>query len=126
MTTLARVSLIVVACVAFHACSSARPVPAATSAAPQRIVLEDKTLTNEEVQQVLAQGYKPVGRNGKVYYCRREQVTGTNVPSTMCMTADTLKQLQEREKSGTDALADMEHGSSVLRTPLCRGSSSSC
>lgn len=72
--------------------------PAAAPSNPNRVVLEDKTLTNEEVRQLLAQGYKPVGRSGEVYYCRREQIVGSLIAAMSCKTADQMKQLTQESK----------------------------
>jgi hypothetical protein len=72
----------------------------ATAAAskPTRIVLDDKTLTNDEVKQLFAQGYKPVSRGGEVYYCRHEQRTGSRFATTSCKTADQIKQTARDSK----------------------------
>jgi hypothetical protein len=89
--------------------SSAKPVdtapantkPADTKPAdakPTKIVLEDKTLTNAEVKQLLAAGYKPVGRNGEVLYCRSEEEIGSRFKKTHCKTADQMKQLTQDSK----------------------------
>jgi hypothetical protein len=64
--------------------------PAATKS--ERLVLDDKTLTNAEVSQMLAQGYRPQkGRGDDVLYCRSEQPTGTRFPKKVCKTADQIK-----------------------------------
>jgi hypothetical protein len=68
------------------------------SSKPKRIVLEDKTLTNEEVRQLFAQGYKPVGRGGKVLYCRSEKTIGSRIGTTVCKTADQMKELTQASK----------------------------
>ena len=65
---------------------------------PTRIYLEDKTLTNEEIKQLFSQGYKPVGRNGQVYYCRNEAKTGSRFMSMTCKTADQMKQLARESR----------------------------
>ena len=65
---------------------------------PKRIVLEDKTLTNEEVRQLFAQGFKPVGRGGEVRYCRSEMKTGSRFPTMVCKTADQMKELARDSK----------------------------
>ena len=87
------------------ASTSTSPTPQSTStdtgaaaSKPTRIVLDDKTLTNDEVKQLLAEGYKPVGRNGEVYYCRREQRTGSRFATTSCKTADQIKQTARDSK----------------------------
>jgi hypothetical protein len=71
---------------------------AAAASKPTRIVLDDKTLTNDEVKQLLAQGYKPVDRHGEVYYCRHEQRTGSRFATTSCKTADQIKQMARDSK----------------------------
>jgi hypothetical protein len=65
---------------------------ATTPAQPQKVVLNDKSVTNEEVRQLLAQGYKPQkGRGDDVLYCRSEQPIGTRFPKKVCKSADQLK-----------------------------------
>ena len=102
-------------CVLIGACSTNRPTvapaPAPTRApapAPgdttnptakqKRLYLEDKTLTNDEVRKLFEQGYKPISRNGEVYYCRREAQLGTRFETTICRTADQMKQLEQESK----------------------------
>jgi hypothetical protein len=71
----------------------AAATPAPAPATGQRLVLEDKTLTNTEVQRLLSQGYKPQkGRNDTVLYCRTEAQMGTHFEKKVCMSADQIKQ----------------------------------
>lgn len=86
--------------------ASLSPIP--TNAPVHRTYLEDKTLTNEEVKQLFAQGYKPVGRNGQVYYCRSESQTGSRFATMICKSAEQIKQhtqdskdlLSEKQRAG--------------------------
>ena len=73
--------------------SKADPGTTASAATkPERLVLDDKTLTNAEVSQMLSQGYKPQkGRGDDVLYCRSEQPTGTRFPKKVCKTADQIR-----------------------------------
>ena len=78
--------------------TTAATTPAATTPAPaapakgQQLVLEDKTLTNTEVQRLLSQGYKPQkGKNDTVLYCRSEAQLGTHFEKKVCMSADQIK-----------------------------------
>jgi hypothetical protein len=69
--------------------------PNATANAPAssgatKTVLVDKTLTNAQVKQLLAKGYRPQGRGDNVYYCRREQVLGSRFEQKVCKTADQI------------------------------------
>jgi hypothetical protein len=61
-------------------------------------MLEDKTLTNDEVRALFEQGYKPVERNGQVFYCRRQVETGSHFATTTCKTADQMKQIAQDSK----------------------------
>jgi hypothetical protein len=112
---LVRVVSLVCLCLLAQACSDGRPPmymerTAATNAGntaakPGRVVLEDKNLTNEEIRQAFAQGYKPVERHGEVYYCRREQETGSRFETTTCRTGDEMKRLTQASK---DALTELQ------------------
>jgi len=110
-----RVISIIGLCLLAQACTSPpaymeRPKPKSTAATqplsptgnttpqPGRVVLEDKTLTNEEVTQFFAMGYKPVARDGQVFYCRREVTTGSRFDKLTCRTGDEVKQLTQASK----------------------------
>jgi hypothetical protein len=72
---------------------------AAAAAKPERLVLEDKTLTNPEVSRLLAQGYRPQkGRGDDVLYCRSEQPIGTRFAKKVCKTAEQIKSLTQDSK----------------------------
>jgi len=96
-----RLPHLVFACVVTVALA-ADPPPAtdkpAAAASPPRIVLEDKTLTNDEIRQLFAQGYKPVSRDGEVYYCRREAEIGSRIATMHCKTAEQMKQITRDSK----------------------------
>jgi hypothetical protein len=77
----------------------------ANPAQPTKIVLEDKTLTNAEVAKLFAQGYKPVSRNGEVYYCRNEDTTGSRFKKMSCKTA---LQMQELVRDSKDMLTQKQ------------------
>jgi hypothetical protein len=85
---------------------SATPVgPAAAPAKPERIVLDDKTLTNAEVHQLLAQGYKPQkGAGDTVLYCRKEEVVGTRFEKKVCMTADQIKMATQESRDEVERI----------------------
>lgn len=141
MNRFLRLLAVMGACLVMYACASERPAgpaaapakavppPAATSIAtapdspgaaaakPRRIVLEDKTLTNDEIKALFAQGYKPVGRDGKVYYCRREMLTGSRFSTTTCKTAEQMKQLTQDSK---DLIKNTQ------RTGECRSMGTGC
>jgi hypothetical protein len=76
---------------------------AATATKTNRIVLEDKTLTNDEIKALFAQGYKPTSRDGQVYYCRKEMTTGSRFSTMTCRTAEQMKQRTQDSKDVTTA-----------------------
>ena len=111
LMTLFGACILIGACSTNHSTVAPAPAPApasapapapsdTTNAAPKakRLYLEDKTLTNDEVKKLFEQGYKPTSRNGEVYYCRREQSLGTRFATTICRTADQMKQLERDSK----------------------------
>jgi hypothetical protein len=114
---------LVFACASDHPASTigatAKPVPppAATPTRTNRIVLEDKTLTNDEIKALFAQGYKPMSRDGRVYYCHQEMKTGSRFSTTTCKTAEQMKQLTQDSK-------DLINSSQ--RTGECRSNAMGC
>jgi hypothetical protein len=79
--------------------------PAPAPAAPQRLVLEDKTLTAAEVNHLLSQGYKPQkGRGDTVLYCRSESQLGTHFEKKVCMSADQIKTRTRESRDITEGL----------------------
>ena len=86
-----------------HAAPSSGGAAAAATGKPVRIVLDDKTLTNDEVRELFAQGYKPQERNGQIFYCRREMETGSRFTSMTCKTAEQLKEITQNSKDYLDA-----------------------
>jgi hypothetical protein len=89
----------------------------ASSAKPNPVVLEDKTLTQEEVKQLLAQGYRPLNRDGQLYYCRRETELGSRFAKLHCRTGEQAKQ---RAEDGKDWL-------NKVQTPSgCRPNGPTC
>ncbi|HEY6921849.1 MAG TPA: hypothetical protein VI653_00150 [Steroidobacteraceae bacterium] len=69
------------------------------------IVLDDKTLTQAEVNRMLSQGYKPQkGRGSDVLYCRSELQMGSHFEKTVCMSADQIKRRTQDSREITDKL----------------------
>jgi hypothetical protein len=88
-----------------------------TTKTTKRIELEDKTLTNDEVRALFAQGYKPTSRNGEVYYCRKEQTTGSRFADVICRSAAQMKQMMRDAK---DLLsAKQKPGGCMANGPTC-------
>lgn len=126
MDKLIRLTLITVACIAAQACAdhpttaaATRPAipstPAATpgtlppaapasagSASVQQVSLNDKTLTQSEVNQLIDQGYKPKqGHDGEVLYCRSEVTLGSRFSKKVCMTGLQIKTAMQDSKDQT-------------------------
>jgi hypothetical protein len=50
---------------------------------------------------MIKRGYKPALYRGERVYCRNEVLTGSNLASKICLTAD---QIEDRERTGKDIL----------------------
>jgi len=108
MNLLTRLIPLVFACAAAHAFAGDTP-PSTDSASPATksapVVLQDKTLTQAEVNRMLSQGYKPKkGRGDDVLYCRDEAAMGTHFTKTVCLTAQQIKQRTQDSREITDRL----------------------
>jgi hypothetical protein len=128
VNTLIRLMPVIFACVAAQAFAGDPPTPAAvepakpatpaatadttapTNPAPvpdksHRLVLDDKSLTQAEVNRLLAQGYKPQrGRGDNVLYCRSEAPLGSRLEKKVCLSADQIKAVQQDSKDITEKL----------------------
>jgi len=84
-----------------------------------RVVLEDNTLTNQEVTQIFAMGYKPVARHDQVYYCRREVPTGSRFDQLTCRTGDEVKRLTQASRDATTQFQGTGGCRSIDRPGAC-------
>lgn len=125
MDKLIRLTLVAVACIAAQACAdhpttAAPPVKAAipatpaatantvppaspvlTSAKAEPLVLNDKTLTQAEVNDLISQGYKPKQKGDSILYCKSETTLGSRFPKTVCMTGVQIKTMIQDSKDET-------------------------
>jgi hypothetical protein len=108
MKIFSRLMPVAFACAAAHAFANDTPPStnsASTPAKPAPVVLQDKTLTQAEVNRMLAQGYKPKkGRGDDVLYCREEAALGTHFTKTVCLSAQQIKQRTQDSREITDKL----------------------
>ncbi|HEY6921848.1 MAG TPA: hypothetical protein VI653_00145 [Steroidobacteraceae bacterium] len=108
MNLLIRLIAIVFACAAAQAFAGDTPAAPDSTSKPVRsapVVLQDKTLTQEEVNRMLSQGYKPKkGRGDDVLYCRSEPQMGSHFEKTVCLTAQQIKQRTQDSREITDKL----------------------
>jgi hypothetical protein len=81
---------------------AASPVAAKTS---KVVILIDNDVTDDQLKQIMARGYKPESHDGRTVYCRREQPTGTRFPTKTCRTS---AQIFEDEQQGKDAASRIE------------------
>jgi hypothetical protein len=77
------------------------------SAAPLKTVLVDDTVTDTQLKQILAKGYRPTKQEPghEVAYCRRENLVGGRFDTRVCKTA---RQILEQEQRGRDTLEQMQ------------------
>jgi len=111
--------------------SKADPGTTASAATrPERLVLDDKTLTNAEVSQMLAQGYKPQkGRGDDVLYCRSEQPTGTRFPKRSARPRIRSRRrpgTARTSPSGSKCRAEIRPASNWRRADQCDSGRSQC
>jgi hypothetical protein len=93
------------------------PQTEGAAAKPAPTVWEDKSLTKDEVKQLLAQGYRPLNRDGQIYYCKRETVLGSRFETLNCRTGE---QAKARARDGQDMTSKLQRPSG------CRAGAVSC
>jgi hypothetical protein len=86
--------------------STTRPATADPSSSAKksvRKVLVDDTVTDAQLKQILAKGYKPEtqARGNEVYYCRSEPVLGSRFETKVCRTAVRILQDEQQGKEAT-------------------------
>ena len=71
-------------------------------------VLVDDTVTDAQLKQILAKGYRPVQQapGNEVSYCRNEQLSGERFQTKVCKTARRILEDEQRAKDLTD---DVQH-----------------
>jgi hypothetical protein len=74
------------------------------AATASKVVLVDKTMTDAQVKQLLAKGYRPQARGGEVFYCRREAVLGSRFEQKICRSAEQLMRDEQDSKDMTERM----------------------
>ena len=75
-----------------------------SAATASKVVLVDKTMTDAQVKQILAKGYKPQARGDEVYYCRREPILGSKFEQKVCKSAEQLMREEQDSKEMTQRM----------------------
>ena len=72
----------------------------------ERKVLVDDTVTDAQLKQILAQGYRAEKQaiGNEVLYCRSEQLTGDRFQTKVCKTAVRIFEDQRRGRAFTDSV----------------------
>jgi hypothetical protein len=97
------------------AAAAAAPVSPAAEARPEA----DAATQLEKKFQEAAKGYKVVQKEGKTYYCKREKVIGSTIPTLQCISEAQLRLQVEQ----MDDLRDrMRNSSRCTLGPGCSGS----
>lgn len=70
---------------------------------PGKKILVDDSVTDAQLKQILAKGYKPESqaRGHEVYYCRRETDLGSRFETRVCRTAARILQEEQQGKEAT-------------------------
>jgi hypothetical protein len=86
-----------------HANANAQPVANKSV----KNVLVDDTVTDAQLKQILAKGYRPVTQasGNEVSYCRREQLSGERFETKVCKTA---RRILEDEQRGKDLINSVD------------------
>ena len=80
--------------------------PVANKSRRKVLVLVDDTVTDAQLKQILAQGYRPEKQvfGNEVLYCRREQLTGDRFQTNVCKTAVRILEDERRGKDFTNSV----------------------
>jgi hypothetical protein len=127
MKTVLPISVGVCSVLLASACSSSMPratppqqvlagsQPSASSSNPAtdpQVANVDRSQTDVD-NDMRKRGYKPMTYRGERVYCRNEAVTGSNLESKVCQTAE---QIEEQERSGKDILNNRNRQAGCLPT----------
>jgi hypothetical protein len=117
-----RCALLLVAVLCLSACSSAPRVVgqrAATEAPAKRAVANGQRADSRPRTPggvVIPPGYRLMLKDGRPMYCRQELIIGSNVPKTVCVDEDGLRELEWR---GQDARDDMTKAEKSCAGGIC-------
>ena len=84
--------------------SASAQAPAVKS--PKKVLVDD-TVTDTQLKQILAKGYRPARQEPghEISYCRRESLAGERFETTVCKTA---AQILAQEQQARDSLDRMQ------------------
>src|SRR5512138_2238690 len=85
------ITVIVTAC-------TAPPPPRKAAPPPESIKV------SEVNPDLLKKGYKVVKRDGKIGYCRAEQITGSQFKKTICLSEDQIREQARRTTETSDSM----------------------
>jgi hypothetical protein len=88
---------------------------AAAPAAPAAEVNADRSQADVD-SDLRKRGYKPMMYRGERVYCRKEALTGSNLTSKVCLTA---QQIVDLERSGKDILNGNRQGGCIKTSSGC-------
>jgi hypothetical protein len=67
--------------------------------------------------ELIRQGYRPVKKEDQILYCRREQVTGTNFKTNVCLTEAQVAEQQKQARQTADEMSRSRTGPACPRPP---------
>jgi len=88
----------------------ARPVPATGDGSAT--ATDSHALPNAEL---VKQGYRVITRGRQLLYCRSQKQTGSLISSTVCLTEDQLRTLEQNTKQSKDLLSQPRGGRNCPR-----------
>jgi|KBSMisStandDraft_5_1062788.scaffolds.fasta_scaffold218553_2 hypothetical protein len=100
------IAILVTAC-------TASPPPRKAAATPPAETIK----VSEVNKDLLKKGYKVVKRDGKIGYCRAEQMTGTQFKKTICLTEDQIREQARRTTETSDSMERQRWNPGCIHPP---------
>jgi len=91
---------------------AAPPPPKKAAPPPESIKV------SEVNKDLLKKGYQVVKRDGRIGYCRAEQITGTQFKKTICVTEDQIRE-QARRTTETSESMERQRWNPPCMPPAC-------
>ncbi|HEX6398364.1 MAG TPA: hypothetical protein VFZ95_13140 [Steroidobacteraceae bacterium] len=117
MTSRTRLLLIVSTAALLGACASPPEGAPASPAQTQPLSAAEQADYRERKFQEAAKGYKIVQKEGRTFYCKREKVLGSTIPTLQCLSeaqlrlqVENMDELRERMRSSAKCTLGRDGG----------------
>jgi hypothetical protein len=103
---------------AARATPAAPSTPAAT-ATPSAPATSADSASGQPDARLVSQGYKAVKLKDDYVYCRMESVTGTQFKKRVCLTADAIRDIEQKTQETQDSMTKQRTGPSCFPGTNC-------